>query len=186
MEKQFLRDVISEEEKEFYISSLTDELPFLRVKAGISQDELAGLLGVSRQTYGSIERRDRPMSWNTYLSLIFFFDNKTETHSILRSMEAFPHKFISAINAEDTAPEEIMSKIRGDYPEVLDKLDDHAINSIRTLIMIEYARCTNQPGEAVVRSFNGMNFMRVSPRNNKVDDALKKIKGKADEEDRQR
>lgn len=186
MERQFFRDVISEEEKEAYISKLTDELPFLRIKAGVSQDELAGLLGVSRQTYGAFERRDRPMGWNTYLSLIFFFDNKTETHSIIRSMEAFPHKFINRINAEETAPEEILSKIRSDYPDVLDKLDEHAINSIRTLIMIEYARCTNQPGEAVVRSFNGMNFMKSSPKNNKVDDALRKIKGKADDENGQR
>lgn len=183
--KKFYRDIISDEEREYYISNLTDELPFLRIKAGVSQDDLAGLLGVSRQTYGSIERRDRRMTWNTYLSLIFFFDNKKETRSILRSTEAFPHKFINSMNAEESAPEKIMSKIQGYYPEVLDKLDDNAINTIRTLIMIEYARCTNQPGEAVVRAFNGMNFMTSSSKNAKVDDALKKIKGKADEEDGQ-
>lgn len=186
MEKQFFKGIISSEEKESYISKLTDELPYLRMKARVSQDELAGLLGVSRQTYGAIERRDRSMSWSTYLSLIFFFDNKMETHSVLRSMEAFPHKFISGINVEETVPEEIMSKLHKDYPDVFDKLDDHAINSIRTLVMIEYARCTNQPGEAVVRAFNGINFMTYSQRNDKVDDALRKIKGKADEENGQR
>ena len=182
MERLFFKKIISEEEKKTYISKLTDELPYLRLRAGVSQDELAGILGVSRQTYGSIERRDRTMTWNTYLSMIFFFDNKSETRSLIRSMDAFPHKLINGMNAVEVDPEDVMLEIHVNYPGVLDKLDEHAINSIKTLIMIEYARCTNQTGEAVVRSFNGKNFMRSSTKNDKVDDALKKIKGKSDEE----
>ena len=63
---------ITPEEKDRYIEALTDELPILRAKADISQEDLAKIIGISRQNYGWIERKDRRMSWNTYLSLIFF------------------------------------------------------------------------------------------------------------------
>ena len=54
MEKQALKNIISEEEKNEYIAVLTEELPLLRMKAGISQDELSALIGVSRQTLSLI------------------------------------------------------------------------------------------------------------------------------------
>ncbi len=180
MEKQALKNIISEEEKNEYIAVLTEELPLLRMKAGISQDELSALIGVSRQTYGAIERKDRVMGWNTYLSLIFFLDNNESTHDEIRRSKAFPHKFVGNINP-DKSSDETVSELSILYPDVFGKLDEQAINSIRTMIMIEYARCTNQSGEAVVRSFNGMNFMKSPQRNDKIENALRKIKGKINE-----
>ena len=49
--------LLTEEEKDKFISALTPELVLLRTKAEISQEELASLIGVSRQTYGAIERK---------------------------------------------------------------------------------------------------------------------------------
>lgn len=74
--------VIPEEEKKKYIKALAEELPSLRVKVGVPQDELARIIGVSRQTYGAIERRVREMSWSSYLSLILFFDSHNATHKL--------------------------------------------------------------------------------------------------------
>ena len=54
--------LIPEEEKKKYIKSLAEELPSLRAKVGVPQDELARIIGVSRQTYGAIERKVRSMS----------------------------------------------------------------------------------------------------------------------------
>ncbi len=181
MEKPMFKKILSSSERKAYIEQLKAELPFLRLKAGVSQDELASIIGVSRQTYGAIERGDRPMGWNTYLSLIFFFDNKSETHDLVRGTDAFPHKFISGINLEDTSTEEMMMNLTEGYPEVFNKLDANAVSTIRTLIMIEYARCTNQPGESVVKSFDGMNFLKKPSRSEKVDTALKKIRGRSHE-----
>lgn len=65
---------ISKEEKEKLITTLTPELVVLRAKAGISQEELSDLIGVSRQTYSAIERGAKQMSWSTFLSLILFYD----------------------------------------------------------------------------------------------------------------
>lgn len=41
------------------MNALNAELPFLRIKANISQGELAKFIGVSRQTLGAIERCER-------------------------------------------------------------------------------------------------------------------------------
>ena len=41
-----------------------------------------------------------------------------------------------------------------------DILDEQALHAIRTLIMVEYARCKNLPGDAVVKSFDGKAFTK--------------------------
>ena len=81
---------ISDEERERYIERLVKELPVLRIKLGLSQDEMGNLLGVSRQTYSSIETKKRKMSWSIYLSLVFIFDGNFLTHDIIREMDIFP------------------------------------------------------------------------------------------------
>ena len=53
---------ISDKERSLLISRLVDELPVLRTKLGASQDDLANLIGISRQTYSSIETKRRKMS----------------------------------------------------------------------------------------------------------------------------
>lgn len=175
MEKQY-GNILSEQEKKAYVAALTAELPFLRMKAGISQGEIAEAVGISRQTYGSLERGDRSMGWGTYLSLIFFFDNNSATHRIIRGMDAFPHKFIDRIGETENDPEKIYAGISSGSGDIFDKLDEQAVNSIRTMIMIEYARCTNQSGDAVVRSFNGRNFLDYSQKKEAVSEAIRHLK----------
>ena len=92
--EELFKYYLSEEEKYALIEKLTPELPLLRAKAEISQEEIANIIGTSRQTYGAIERRSRKMSWNTYLSLVWFFDYNRKTHKMIRNMYAFPHELI--------------------------------------------------------------------------------------------
>lgn len=66
---------------------LRDELPVLRAKAGISQKDIANKIGISRQTYSSIETGKREMSWTTFLALIAFFQNNESTRQMLNSIE---------------------------------------------------------------------------------------------------
>lgn len=80
----------TDDEKEELIQKLTNALPALRGAAKVSQSELAEAVGVSRQTYGAIELRKRKMSWNTYMSLILFFDYNPNTHDTIRQLDAFP------------------------------------------------------------------------------------------------
>lgn len=65
------RPVLTKTQQDAYIDALAAELVPLRAKVGLSQGEIASLIGVSRQTYSSIETRSRRMTWNTYLSLLF-------------------------------------------------------------------------------------------------------------------
>lgn len=76
----------SELDKESLIRILTYELPVLRAKLGISQDEISIIIGISRQTYSSIETRKRKMSWNTFLSLILYFGCNDSTARMLDDM----------------------------------------------------------------------------------------------------
>ncbi len=89
---------LDEADKEKLISALTPELTILRVKAEISQGELANLIGVSRQTYGAIERGARQMTWNTYLSLILFYDYNKTTHDFIRNIHIFPDELVDRFN----------------------------------------------------------------------------------------
>ena len=80
----------SVEEKEQLIDHLTANLPALRGAAQASQEQIANAVGVSRQTYNAIESLKRKMTWNTYMSLILFFDYNPNTHNTIRQLGAFP------------------------------------------------------------------------------------------------
>ena len=151
---------ITDAEKKTFIDALSNELPALRAKAGVPQDELAKLIGISRQTYGAIERKAREMSWNTYLSLILFFDYNKSTHSMLRNLSAFPSELIDRFNDGKHIIELNLEAISGiTIDDINEKLDSQALYAIRTVIMLEYARCNNLTGDAVIKSFDGRAFV---------------------------
>ena len=169
--------LLSDAEKEKYISALTSELVLLRTKANISQEELASLIGTSRQTYGSIERKSRRMSWSTFLALIMFYDYNQKTHQMIRSIGVFPYEIINHFN-EGLSPEriELDSFLGEGLSAFTEKLDEQALRSIRTMVMVEYARCTDTPGEAVVKAFDGKSFSNTKHLMPEVTEALKNIR----------
>ena len=58
------------EQKIYLMKSLTDDLPVLRARLGLSQEELADRIGISRQTYGGIETKKREMNWTIFMALL--------------------------------------------------------------------------------------------------------------------
>lgn len=167
---------LSAKTKKELIDTLTPELAALRIKADISQGELANLIGVSRQTYGAIERQSRRMTWNTYLSLIMFYDYNQKTHQMIRAIGAFPESIIQHFNeGEPMAENDVLSSLGDDMKPLIDCLDEQALHSIRTMIMVEYARCTELPGEVVIKSFDGKAFSKDVPTNPKGRKALRAI-----------
>lgn len=80
----------TDEYKSISIELLVENLPSLRARIGITQEELANVLGVSRQTYYSLENRNREMSWSMFLSIVFIFDSIEETHEMIRDLRIFP------------------------------------------------------------------------------------------------
>lgn len=85
---------LSIEQKKTYIARLSDELPMLRAKAGVTQAELANLIGISRQTYCAMETGIKEMSWSTYLSLMFIYDSIAPTSQIIRKLDIYPEGLI--------------------------------------------------------------------------------------------
>ena len=65
------------------IELLRNELPVLRAKARVSQIEIAKKIGISRQTYSSIETGKREMSWTIFLALIAYFQNNENTKKMI-------------------------------------------------------------------------------------------------------
>lgn len=75
------------EMKSSLVEILRNELPVLRAKARVSQEEIAEKIGISRQTYSSIETGKREMSWTTFLALMAFFQNNDSTKHMINSIE---------------------------------------------------------------------------------------------------
>ncbi|MBQ9469023.1 MAG: helix-turn-helix domain-containing protein [Clostridia bacterium] len=68
------------------IENMADNLPMLRTKLGFTQEEIAKIIGVSRHTVISIENKKRPMTWNTYLSLVLVFSGNPDTKMLMKVM----------------------------------------------------------------------------------------------------
>ena len=164
--------LLTDAEKDEFIETLTPNLPALRTHAEISQEELANLIGISRQTYSAIERKVRRMSWSTYLSLVLFFDHNQKTHKMLRMLSLFPKELVIRFNdGIDYSSFEISSLLGNQAEDILARLDEKAKQAISSMIMVEYARCTQLPSETVVKSFGGINLLNSTPSPNDVEAA---------------
>ena len=171
---------LTDEEKENFIESMMKMLTSLRAKAGISQEELSNFIGVSRQTYGCIERRLKKMTWGTYLSLVMFFDVNVNTHQLFRESDAFPHKIYRLFECNPENNSGIISNhtFGDEVVNVFDSLDEQAMSTLKTVLTIEYSRCNNISGAEVIRFFEGLDFSVKHPEENtkKAAKALKNIK----------
>lgn len=136
------RWLLTDAEKDSFIATLTPNLAILRTQADVSQEELANLIGASRQTYSSIERKMRRMSWSTYLSLVLFYDHNQKTHKLMRSLSLFPTELIVRFNdGVDFSSFELSRFLGNETQEIVNKLDEQAKGAIRAIVMMEYARC---------------------------------------------
>ena len=73
--------------KKRLIEALRNDLPVLRARVGLSQEAIADKIGISRQTYSSIETGKREMAWTTFLALVAFFQNNEQTLPMLKQIE---------------------------------------------------------------------------------------------------
>lgn len=69
--------------KDEFISLMVQNLSVLRTKLNLSQEDLADVLGVTRQTISAIENGQRNMSWTMFLSLVLIFLKNRETKRLI-------------------------------------------------------------------------------------------------------
>lgn len=92
--------VINQIDRDFLIDTLTDELPVLRARIGIKQEELSDILGISRQTYSAIETKKRKVTWNMFISLLMFFTQNKKTAPVIEMIGAFPDELKNMMNVD--------------------------------------------------------------------------------------
>ena len=173
----FSKWIVSEEEQEKYTRLLQEELAPLRVRAGISQGELASMIGVSRQTYSSIETGKKKISWSTYLTLIWFFDSNFATREYLRNHPAYPAKVIEQMNLGVDAKTRLSGQGADELLQILGDLDSQAIHTLKTMLLVEYARCRNISDETVIKAFDGID-LRAKASDAAAELALRNIKNR--------
>jgi len=83
--------------KELLLSTLVDNLPFLRAKLGITQAQLAGRMGITRQTLTAIENKNRKLTWNNFLALCFIFEANEDTKQLLQIYDICPAELKEAL-----------------------------------------------------------------------------------------
>ena len=75
-------DLINLDRKKYTVA-MADNLAMLRAKLGLNQEELAQIIGVTRQTISAIENKSRELTWTNFLSLMFFFTQNEKTRDLL-------------------------------------------------------------------------------------------------------
>lgn len=73
-------------ERQEFMNKMADNLPTLRTKLSMTQEDLAKLIGVSRSTVIMFEKKQRQMTWNTFLSLILVFSKNNQTNILLKAL----------------------------------------------------------------------------------------------------
>ncbi len=174
-----MNNYLTEKERKALIDALISKLPTIRARAHLSQDDVAKAIGVSRQTYGNIERRSHHMLWNTYLSLILFFDYNKKTHDFIRDISIFPYDLIKKMNDEDEDyTSDVDGLIKSLDENILATLDEQALATIKTVITMEYARCNKISVDATIKLFEGKNLFSeaISEQDKSTRKSLRKIK----------
>lgn len=78
-----MRERSEDVSRDALIAKLQKELIILRIKADLTQEELASVIGLSRQTYCQIEKGNSKMAWSVYLALLLFFRSIPSTSELL-------------------------------------------------------------------------------------------------------
>jgi DNA-binding XRE family transcriptional regulator len=65
------------------VCKMTENLKVLRNKLNLTQDELAGKVGISRQTLVNIENKKRAMPWNNFVAFLTVFRAEVSTSDLL-------------------------------------------------------------------------------------------------------
>ncbi len=65
------------------IHTLTEWLPTLRMSLRMTQEELAARVGISRQTFSSIELKKHEMTWASFLALSMLFLANDSTRTLM-------------------------------------------------------------------------------------------------------
>lgn len=109
MDKNGIMDQINKEE---LIDKFIYELPILRARIDMTQDEISEIAGLSRQTYSALETRKRKMTWSNFMSILFVFYFNPATRDALEIAGIFPEE-LKRIMSIDHRSKDIEKPVSG-------------------------------------------------------------------------
>ena len=89
---------MNEKQKDELMIKLIDNLPTLRKRLNLTQVELSTMIGLSRYTIMALEKKQRNITWNTFLSLLMIFMANCETNKLLCAMEIYSNELREFLN----------------------------------------------------------------------------------------
>lgn len=89
------RDVPFIVDRAYYTRLMAQNLPVLRASLGVTQTELAEMIGVTRQTLSAAESGARPLSWGNFVSLLFVFTQNEQTQRLLETLDIYTEELNS-------------------------------------------------------------------------------------------
>lgn len=69
--------------KDKLVEIMAHNLSVLRMKLNLSQENLAEIIGVTRQTISAIENEQRSMTWPVFMALVLVFLKNKETKRLM-------------------------------------------------------------------------------------------------------
>lgn len=77
---------LTKEEMEQLCRVMAESLPLFRAKLGLSQEQLARKLCVTRQTISAFESGQRELPWNMFLAFLMIFSANPSTRVLLDAL----------------------------------------------------------------------------------------------------
>ena len=75
--------------KKALLELMAQNLAVFRTKLGVSQEDIAIRVGVTRQTISAFESGQRELTWSIFLSLILLFHRNQEARKLLTAFEIY-------------------------------------------------------------------------------------------------
>jgi DNA-binding XRE family transcriptional regulator len=89
-------------DKSALMANMTENLMVLRNKLRLTQVDLAGKVGISRQTLVNIENKKRDMSWYTFGALVCVFREDDSTSGLLEHFDIYTTELSRYLTSSDS------------------------------------------------------------------------------------
>lgn len=84
-------------EQDIFVEELLENLPLLRKRLNLTQQDLADLLGLTRQTIYNIESKKGNISKATILAILFIFSTNPLTSMLLPPLRIVNDKLLKQV-----------------------------------------------------------------------------------------
>lgn len=92
---------MSDEFKSTYITRMSENLTLMRTSINLTQEDLAEMIGLSRFTLIAIEKKQRTMTWNTFLSLLLVFRANEKSRMLMIALEIYTDKLRDFLTVDE-------------------------------------------------------------------------------------